>query len=60
MQEELASKVLDLLEKYGVKKDFINLEITETAAFDSPKVLLKNMEKLFEAGISFSLDDFGT
>lgn len=60
MQEELASDVLMLLDKYGVKKDMINLEITETATVDSPKILLKNMKELFEAGISFSLDDFGT
>lgn len=60
MQEELASRIMLLLDKYNVSKDMINLEITETAAVDSPKILLKNMKELFKAGISFSLDDFGT
>ena len=38
----------------------INLEITESLAADSQKIMIENLNTLSEAGISFSLDDFGT
>lgn len=60
MQSNLASEVLETLDKYNVKANQINLEITETAASDSQKIMNENLEKLNKAGISFSLDDFGT
>ena len=60
MQEELSNQINQLLQEHSVERSQINLEITETAAVDSPKVLLKNMNDLFRDGITFSLDDFGT
>ena len=59
MQEELADTFLALIQRYGIRKNMVNLEITETAAIDSPKVVLKNMQKLSDEGITFSMDDFG-
>ena len=52
--------VIDTIEKYNVKPEWINLEITETASNESKNLLLHNMNKLIAAGIEFSLDDFGT
>lgn len=60
MQPDLATNILNTLNKYGVKPSQINLEITETAAEYSQKAILDNITVLNEAGISFSLDDFGT
>lgn len=60
MQKELADTVLALMQRYGIEKHTVNLEITETATTDSPKVFLKNMQTLSKEGITFSLDDFGT
>jgi EAL domain-containing protein (putative c-di-GMP-specific phosphodiesterase class I) len=37
----------------------INLEVTESASIRRRNVLIQNMEKLIEYGVSFSLDDFG-
>lgn len=60
MQTDLADKVLQIMNKYGVTPDKINLEITETAASYAQNVMMNNLEKLTQAGISFSLDDYGT
>lgn len=60
MQKDLADSLLAMLERCGIGHHMVNLEITETAAIDSPKILLKNMQSLSEQGISFSMDDFGT
>ena len=60
MQSNLANDVLETLNKYNVSPDRINLEITETAASYSQNIMSKNLAKLTEAGISFSLDDYGT
>lgn len=60
MQKELADTVLALIRRYGIEMNMVNLEITETAANNSPKMLLKNMQALSDEGITFSMDDFGT
>ncbi len=60
MHGDLADKVLETLKKHGVRSDQINLEITETAASYAQNVMRSNLDKLSSAGISFSLDDYGT
>lgn len=51
--------VIDIMNRYNVKPEWINLEITETAS-NLKHILLSNMNKLIAEGINFSLDDFGT
>lgn len=58
-QENLAQRLIEIVDKYGVNPHKINLEITETASIGSRQILLKNMETLMEHGFTFSLDDFG-
>ena len=58
--ENPSAFVQAIMKEHGVKPEWINLEITETAEADVRHVLLKNMEKLSAIGIAFSLDDFGT
>ncbi len=60
MHGDLADKVLETLRKYDVRSDQINLEITETAASYAQNVMKSNLDKLSGAGVSFSLDDYGT
>ena len=52
--------VMHYMEKYGIDPKWINLEITETAAAKNRDIMLLNMNRLIEKGVSFSLDDFGT
>lgn len=60
MQADLADKILQIMKRYGVTSDKINLEITETAASYSQNIMMENLEKLTREGIEFSLDDYGT
>lgn len=58
--ERFADNYIAIMEKYGVRPEFINLEITETATMGAKQIALANMRKLIDYGVSFSLDDFGT
>ncbi len=60
MHGDLADKILSVMHKYNVPPKSINLEITETAASYSQRVMTENLNKLSRAGLSFSLDDYGT
>lgn len=60
MNGDLPDIYLSIMDKYHVSPDRINLEITETAAAYAQQVMTDNLDKLTQAGISFSLDDYGT
>ena len=60
MHSDLAEKILNTMKKYKIPSDKINLEITETAVSFGQNTLRSNLDKLTEAGVSFSLDDYGT
>ena len=47
------------MKQYDIDPKQINLEITETASTSLKNIMLNNMNKLIEFGVSFSLDDFG-
>ncbi len=60
MHSDLADLILDTMRKYDISAESINLEITETAASYAQRVMQENLNKLSRAGLSFSLDDYGT
>lgn len=60
MNADLADDILATMARYNVPHESINLEITETAASFSQRVMMDNLKKLSKAGVEFSLDDYGT
>ena len=60
MQADLASGILECLERYGVEPRMISVEITETSFSSMPDGILKNLTNLSDAGVSVMLDDYGT
>lgn len=60
LQNNLVESLITIMEKYGIQPDQINLEITETAALHFTETLEKNIRGLYEYGIQFSLDDYGS
>ncbi len=60
MQANFASRVKSILEKYDVRPQQINIEITETATIGPSPVVYDNIYRLTEYGITLSLDDFGS
>jgi len=60
MQPTLAKDLLEILHKYDVAPNLINLEITETALENSYDIMMNNLNELAKAGLTFALDDYGT
>ena len=60
MSPDLAEKILHIMRRHNVSPDAINLEITETAMSYAQNTMSENIERLYGAGLSFSLDDYGT
>ncbi|MCM1497882.1 MAG: bifunctional diguanylate cyclase/phosphodiesterase [Clostridium sp.] len=60
IQSDFVDTLNEIMERYQVRPDQINLEITETAASNSFAILQENVERLYQQGISFSLDDYGS
>lgn len=60
IQQNFAERVKNILEKYNVTPDQINIEITETATVNYASMVSKNINSLVDYGITFSLDDYGS
>ena len=60
VQDNLAVKMLSIMEEYDVVPRCFNFEITETAGSVNDDTLRRNMKRLLDGGASFSMDDYGT
>ena len=60
VQDQLADRLMAIMEEYGIDPEQINFEITETAGLANYDVLLRNMKNLISHGVTFSMDDYGT
>lgn len=60
MRNNLTDEIKDIMAKHNVSPSQINLEITETTATYSQDALKDNVKNLHDAGINFSLDDYGS
>ena len=59
-QPDLCEKLIDLIHKYGIRKEELHLEVTESAYTENPDQLLKVVEKLHNEGFIIEMDDFGS
>lgn len=59
-QENIAQKVLDILEKSGLPGEALTLEVTESMQLQDFTYFNKIFYKWKKAGIEISVDDFGT
>ena len=60
IESNLSEKIINLLTRYAVSPEKINLEITETSQEVNYDIIEQNITQLSEKGISISLDDYGT
>lgn len=60
MQGDLSGRIISYLKKYNVKPESLNIEITETAVSYSQQIISDNLSRLTQAGVTISLDDYGT
>lgn len=59
-QESLASRIINLTQKYNVEPQRINFEITESGFINKMDSIKANIKVLTDYGFGFSLDDFGS
>ena len=60
MNPLVPSTIHNLMNKYGVDKSQISIEITESAVIHNKETMVNVMENMQRSGLSFALDDFGT
>lgn len=59
-QQDLVGKLRQVITATGASPELIEIEITETAAMESPKFAEQQLSELASLGIGIALDDFGT
>ncbi|AGZ45651.1 Signaling protein ykoW [Actinoplanes friuliensis DSM 7358] len=57
---DIADEIDELLHRYAVPADLLQLEITESALMADPHRVLHTITRLDRMGVAISLDDFGT
>lgn len=53
-------RLREIVDKYAIPYEYIELEITETVFTENADLLLRIMQKLHEIGFKLSIDDFGS
>ncbi len=56
----LLQHVTQVLGEEGLAPEYLELELTESAAMENPQTAIAVMDKLHEHGIRLAIDDFGT
>ncbi len=59
-RETIVQSIRAIIERYGLKPDQLNLELTETVYMEHLEQVKKQIEELSALGLKTSLDDFGT
>lgn len=57
--EEAMERLKQLMDKYGVNRDFLEVELTESIAIKEPRLVQKRLQSLRDLGIRIAIDDFG-
>ena len=57
---DLAGKLAELADSYGIDRSLLHVELTETAYSDSPDAVAAALQQLRDAGFGIELDDFGS
>ena len=60
METDFADKIAKCLKKYKINPSMLAFELKETAIMNTQPAFTRNLKKLAELGINFSLDDYGT
>lgn len=57
---DFREKLIVAMNKYSIKPEYVEIEVTETATFDDHNIFFSELEKIHELGVKISIDDFGT
>jgi EAL domain-containing protein (putative c-di-GMP-specific phosphodiesterase class I) len=59
-QDNLPGLVAEIIAGTGIDSRLLELEITESAAMDSPETTIVSLDRFREMGVELAIDDFGT
>lgn len=59
-EPDLAEQIIDLTEKYGIDRELLHLEITESVYTDEPEYIVRTVKRLRDSGFKIEMDDFGS
>lgn len=59
-EDDIAGKILSILQETGLESRYLELELTESAVMKEPQKTRQILESLKAAGMLISVDDFGT
>ena len=59
-QDDLAAKIIEIVDQSGIDPNFLNLEVTESSIMNNAEAAVQILRKLRTTGIKISIDDFGT
>lgn len=59
-QEGITAKVIEVVNRTGISRNAIELEVTESAMVQDPKRMEAVLQEFKARGLSIALDDFGT
>ncbi|RKM62281.1 GGDEF domain-containing protein [Butyrivibrio sp. CB08] len=58
--KNLAKEIMDIIDSYGIDRNLIEIEVTETASEGERVLMTSFLSNLKEASIATAIDDFGT
>jgi diguanylate cyclase (GGDEF)-like protein len=58
--QALERRLTGLINRYQLPKDCLELEITESALIDQPKLIMVELSRVRKLGVKIALDDFGS
>ena len=58
--QQLCENILQILDRYGLEKRLLRLEVTESSYSDDPQHVLEIVKRLQDNGFTIMMDDFGS
>ena len=58
--KRIVEEIIEVIDKYGIDRKFIEIEVTETVSEDERSLMTSFLANLKDAGINTAIDDFGT
>lgn len=59
-QENLARRIRDIVDAWGIAAEAIEIEITESTAMDNAEAMVPLLKSLADVGFRIAIDDFGS
>lgn len=57
---DIFEEIENTLKEYGISRDMIRIEVTESTIIDEPEIMRKKLMRFHNAGYLIGMDDFGT